>query len=149
MTKTQQMHGMRTWRERAIQTVAYEIGGIILITPLFAQATDHAVTESIILIVALSVMFLIWTFAHNLIFDMTERSCGGGPSSIRSYKRRIFHALSLEVSSVIVTLPLIMWSIGLSFWDALLVDVGLSFGYALYAYVFYLAFDRLLPLRLA
>ena len=140
-----QTQHMRSWRERAVQTLAYEIGGIVLITPLFASATDHGVTDSAFVIIALTLIFLIWTFVHNLTFDIVERHYGGGPSSARSHPLRIVHALSLEVSSAIFTLPLIMWMVGLSFWQALLVDIGLSVAYALYAYVFHLAFDRIRP----
>ena len=110
---------MRSWRERAAQTLAYEIGGLALITPLFAGATDHGVVESVALMIALLVMFLTWTFVHNWTFDLVEQRRGGGPASDRSHRLRVLHALSLEITSAIVTLPMIMWMVGLTFLEAL------------------------------
>lgn len=146
MTMEQNTPAMRSWRERAAQTVAYEIGGVALITPLFASATDTGVTESLTLIIVLSLAFLLWTFVFNWTFDFIEHRSGGGPASARPHRLRILHAASLEFTSVIVTLPILMWMIGLTFWEAVMVEIGLSLAYAIYAYLFFLAFDRIRPI---
>lgn len=145
MTMDQKMSNIRSWRERATQTLAYEIGGLAFITPLFAVATNYGLAESMALNIALSLMFLIWTFFHNWTFDLVEQRFGAGPASDRSHRLRVLHALSLEITSAFVTLPMIMWMVGLTFWEALLVDIGLSVACAIYTYLFFLAFDWIRP----
>lgn len=139
--------GMRTWRSRVARTVAYEAGGILLVAPAVALATEHSIEESTLFLVLVSLAFLIWDYVYNLGFDLIEHALGQGPSSARRHPWRIFHAISLEVSSIIVTVPLIMWLVGLSFWEAVAVDLALSAVYATYAYVFHLCFDWFYPVK--
>lgn len=56
---------LRSARERTIQTLCYEAGGILLISPLYALAVDASLTESATLLVALSAAMLLWTPLHN------------------------------------------------------------------------------------
>ena len=136
---------LRGLKERCIQTAAYEIGGLLVIAPLFALFTKHDMKTSTAILVAVSLAFVVWTFIHNLAFDMIEQRLGGGPASKRSHPWRLVHAVSLEVGSIIVTLPILIYAAGFSFWNGVFVDVALSVAYAAYAYVFHLGFDRLRP----
>lgn len=147
MTDASITTGMRTWRSRVARTAAYEAGGILLVAPAVAVATDHSIEESTLFLILVSLAFLIWDYVYNLGFDLIEHALGHGPSSGRSHPWRIFHAISLEVSSIIVTVPLIMWLVGLSFWEAVAADLALSAVYATYAYVFHIGFDRLYPVK--
>lgn len=147
MTEATINTGLRTWRSRVARTAVYEAGGILLVAPVVALTTDHSIEKSTLFLILVSLTFLVWDYAYNLGFDLTERALGQGPSSARSHPWRIFHAISLELSSIIVTVPLIMWLVGLSFWEAVAVDLALSAVYATYAYVFHLCFDWLYPVK--
>ena len=136
---------LRTWRTRVVQSCAYEIGGIVLIAPIIAATTEHSLNEGALFVILLSLAFLVWSYVHNLVFDLAERSAGKGPASARSHRWRIFHAICLEVTSIVATLPIIMWLGGFSFWQAVTVDLALSAIYAGYAYLFHLGFDQLFP----
>jgi uncharacterized membrane protein len=59
----------------------------------------------------------------------------------------VVHAISHEATTLVVTLPILMGLGGLTFWTALVVDLGLTLLYTGYAYVFHNVYDRLRPMR--
>ena len=136
---------LRNLRERFIQTLAYEAGGLLLVTPIYALVAGKKAAESFTLMVALSVLVMIWSPIFNTLFDWVEGRTTGRSASDRPHRLRLLHAALLEVTSVVVTLPAVMWLGGHDFLSALAIDVGLTLAYAAYAYVFHFSFDKLRP----
>lgn len=136
---------LRSWRERVLQTLAFEASGLIVVSPLMALVTGAGTVESIGVLAALSVAVMSWTGLFNTVFDMAEAKFAGRKASDRPQRWRIVHAATLEVTSVIATTPLIVFMTGLGWLEALLLDVGLGFAYVAYAYLFYMAFDWVRP----
>ena len=136
---------LRCLRERAVQTLAFEAGGLVLASPLYAAVFGVSLDDSFKLLAVLAVVCMIWCPLHNAAFDWLESRLAGRTASDRPHRWRVVHALSHEASGVVVTLPLIMVLGGLSFVEALLADIGLFLFYAGYAYVFHLGYDRLRP----
>lgn len=137
---------LRSPRERLIQTFAYEAGGLCLSVPLYAVFGDGTTGEAFGLMLSLSITVLIWSPIHNTLFDLVEFRASGRLASDRPQRWRLVHAISHEATTLVVTLPILMGLGGLSFWAALLVDLGLTALYTAYAYVFHLVYDRLRPM---
>jgi uncharacterized membrane protein len=137
---------LRCLSERVIQSLSYETGGLLVVTPLYALFFSHSISQSLSLLVALSILVLIWTPLFNALFDWAERQLSGRAASDRPHGLRIIHAATLETTAVAFTLPAVMLIGGYGLWEALLVDVGLTIAYAVYAYVFHFAFDKLRPI---
>jgi uncharacterized membrane protein len=138
---------LRSPRERAIQALAYEAGGLCLSVPLFALASGGSTGEAFSLLLALSIAVLIWSPIHNTAFDWVDFRWTGRLASDRPQRWRLVHAVSHEATTLVVTLPILMGLGGLTFWAALLADLGLTALYTVYAYVFHLIYDRLRPVR--
>ena len=138
---------LRSARERVIQTLAYEAGGLCLSVPLFALVSGGTTGEALWLLLVLSIAVLIWSPIHNTAFDWVDLRWSGRLASDRPQRWRLVHAVSHEATTLVVTLPILMALGGLSFWAALLADLGLTALYAVYAYVFHLIYDRLRPVR--
>jgi uncharacterized membrane protein len=138
---------LRSTRERLIQTLAYEIGGLCLSVPLFILFGGGTAGEAFTLMLALSVAVLAWSPVHNTLFDFADFRLSGRLASDRPQRWRLLHAISHEATTLVVTLPILMGLGGLSFWAALLADLGLTLLYTVYAYVFHLVYDRLRPMR--
>jgi uncharacterized membrane protein len=68
-------------------------------------------------------------------------------ASARPHRLRMLHAVGLEVSSVLVTCPIIVVMTGLGWWQALVADIALGAVYAAYGYLYHWVFDRLRPVR--
>ncbi|MEP2640448.1 MULTISPECIES: PACE efflux transporter [Rhodobacterales] len=138
---------LRSLRERVLQTLCFEITGLTLAVPVFAIATGSTSRHSMLLITLLSLVALVWTPVHNTLFDLTDFRLSARKASDRPHWLRIGHAISHEVSAVVLTLPIVM-SVGrLSFAESLAVNIGLTAFYTAYAYVFHLAYDRLRPVQ--
>lgn len=136
---------LRSFRERALQACAYECGGLLVAAPLYAVLFDASATESVVLTLALSVAVTLWAPLHNWAFDAVEWRRARRVASDRPHRWRVAHALSLEASSTLVTVPLVMVVGGHGFWTALVVDLGFTAVYVAYSYLFHLAYDRLRP----
>ena len=138
---------LRSPRERAIQTIAYEAGGLCLSVPLVALCGGGTVGQALGLMLALSGAVLVWSPIHNTVFDWLDLRLTGRVASDRPQCWRLVHAASHEATTVVVTLPVLVWLGGLPVGAALLADLGLTLLYAVYAYVFHLVYDRLRPVR--
>lgn len=137
--------GLRSPRERILQTLAFEGLGLLLVVPLFAWVTGHGGGESFVVVAAVSAAVMVWAALYNTVFDVVEHRRTGRVASDRPHGLRTLHALGLELSSVVVTTPVVWALTDLGWWGALAVDVGLAAVYAAYGYGFHWAYDRLRP----
>ena len=138
---------IRTTTDRIFQSILYQLTGTALATPAYHWLFGATAAESALLMTAVSVVELGWFSVHNMLFDMWEHRRTRRVASDRPHSWRVLHAFSHEASSVVVTLPAIMWVGGHPFWEALMIDVGLTLFYTAFAYVFYLAYDWLWPVK--
>ena len=136
---------LRSARERLIQTICYEAGGVLIAAPLYAAVFGATAVASTVLVVVLSIAVLIWSPLHNTLFDVAELRLTNRVASERPHKWRIIHAVSHESTSIVLTLPLIMWLGGHGFWEALAIDIGLTLLYVVYSYIFHIVYDRVRP----
>ncbi len=100
---------LRSARERLLQTLLYETVGLLLVLPCYALLTGHAASESLALLVAVSIATMSWACLHNLGFDYVEALTTGRVASDRPQLLRLFHAASTEVTSILVTTPVIVF----------------------------------------
>ena len=137
--------GLRSARERVIQTLWFEGVGLLLVAPAYAWVAGAGVRESFAMVAAVSVVVMAWSALFNTAFDVVEHRLTGQVASNRPHRMRTLHALAHEASAVLVSCPVIYWMTPLSWAEALLTDIGLTLVYAAYAYAFHLMFDRLRP----
>ncbi|MES2667098.1 MAG: chlorhexidine efflux transporter [Pseudomonadota bacterium] len=137
----------RSVRERAVQALLFEAGGLLVAVPLYNCVFGRSARESFVLMAALAIVVLIWTPLHNWLFDHAEHRLTGRSASDRPHHLRLLHAFTHELTPIAATLPLIMGLGQHSLREALAVNVGLTAVYMGYAYGFYLIYDRLRPLR--
>ncbi len=138
---------LRSLRERIVQTVCYEAGGIALAAPIYASLFGASGQDSFALITVLALALLVWSPIHNALFDWLDLRRTGRVASDRPHRWRIVHATSHEATSMLLTVPIIMTMTGLGFWPAAALDLGLTLFYIAYAYGFHLAFDRARPVK--
>lgn len=136
---------LRSPRERLIQTLCYEAGGLVLSIPLYLIYSGQGAGAGALVMLALSVAVMLWSPLHNTAFDWADLRLSGRVASDRSQKWRVVHAVSHEATTLVVTLPILVWLGGHGPGEALLVDLGLTGLYAVYAYGFHLVYDRLRP----
>lgn len=136
---------IRTTRERLLQALGYETGGLLVATPVCIWLTGSQPGTSVLLLVVLSALTFFWAPLFNTLFDRAEWRWQRRPASDRPKRLRLLHALALEVSDMVISVPVLMFLGGLALTEALVADLGLTLVYAAYNYAYHQVFDWLRP----
>lgn len=138
---------LRSLSDRLRQIALFELGGLLLITPPFTLLSGVPVEQSAGLLIMMAIIAALWNAGYNTTFDWVEGRATGRTADRRPVPMRIVHAIGFEGGLLLMSLPAIMWWIGMGLLEALLADLGLSAAYLLYAFAFNLAYDRRFPIR--
>lgn len=139
--------GLRSARERVVQTLWFEGIGLLLVAPLYAVVAGAGLRDSFAMVAVVSVVVMLWSAVFNTVFDAVEWRWTGRVASDRPHRLRSLHALLHELTAMVVSCPVIYAMTPLGWGEALLADLGLTLAYTGYAYVFHLGYDRLRPVR--
>lgn len=137
---------IRTKRERVIQTLSYEFFALLIMTPLFHFFSNESGSDSLLLLVTLSLIAMAWTGIYAHSFDIIEFKLTGKSATERSKKVRALHAILLELGLCLLTWPVIKYMLDYSWMHALFSDIAITIAYMVYAYVFFWAYDKCRPL---
>ena len=135
---------MRSPLDRLRHALSFEIIALLIVVPLGAVVFDKPLHDIGIVGVVSATLATAWNFAYNTVFDIALHRMTG--STLKSLRARILHAVTFEVGLLIVLLPFIAWYLGVTLWQALVMDLAFAAFYVVYAFVFNLAYDRLFPL---
>lgn len=131
--------------DRLRQVVLFEGFGVVLMLPFLMAMSGQGAGQSATLLVLLSGVAMAWTALFNTGFDRAEGRLAGRRADRRPWRWRVVHAGTLELSLILVTWPVILLMTPMNWLDALLLDVHIALGYAIYAFVFNIIYDRLFP----
>ena len=136
---------MRTTADRIRHTLLFETIAIASTTAIAVFILNKPVATIGALAVALSLLAMLCNYFYNLLFDHWRMRRGESSPSQRSTTTRVIHAIGFELSFIILTLPLIAWWLGLSLWQALLLDMGFAVFFIAYAFIYNWFYDRVFP----
>ncbi|PUA28658.1 MAG: hypothetical protein B0W54_15395 [Cellvibrio sp. 79] len=134
---------MQGVKRRVIYVGLYEFIAIVLSAILLKLMSGAGVAESLGLAVAASAVAIIWNLLFNSLFERWEAS---RKQQGRTLGVRILHAIGFEGGLLVFLIPLVAWWYSVSFWQALLLDLGLLIFFLVYTFVFTWAFDRIFGL---
>ncbi|MBV8045945.1 MAG: PACE efflux transporter [Paludibacterium sp.] len=123
--------------ERWLQAIGFELGGIALVTPLFAWWVGTSMAAMGGLAVLNCLVALGWNVLFNAAYDRVLRASGWAKTAAV----RAGHALLFEGGLMLVCLPLAMAWLSLDFWAALKLDIGLNLVFLPYTYVYHWGYD--------
>jgi uncharacterized membrane protein len=130
-------------QRKLFHATLFELLAIGIVT-LALRALSHEDTGSSAgLAIATSVIAMGWNMLFNTLFERWERRQA---SRVRTLRRRIAHAVLFESALVLMTVPLIAWWLHLSWWQALVTDLGIVAFFLVYAFCFNWLFDRVFGL---
>lgn len=135
---------MRSPADRLRHALSFELIGILLATPLGALVFHLPAGDSAVVVVASATIAMVWNYIFNWGFDRVLEARGG--TTLKTLKQRILHALLFELGLMAMLMPAIAWYLGISLWEALVMDIAFALFYMGYAFVFNWAYDRLFPL---
>lgn len=121
----------------------YEMVAIALAGWGLMLMSGHSLLDSGALAIATSSVAVVWNLVFNTYFERWEaRQTTTG----RSVKRRVLHAVSFEIGLIVMLVPLIAWWLGVSLWQALVMDLALVVFFLVYTFAFNWAFDEVFGL---
>ena len=135
---------MRTSRDRIRHTLLFEIGMLLLCSALATLIFDNKIIHIGMLAITLSLIAMGVNYLYNLIFDLTLIKLGHS-IYIRSKKLRILHAFLFELTLLFISVPVVAVSLQMTYWQALITDIGFALFALVYAYIFNWGYDHFFP----
>ncbi|HGE8335220.1 TPA: PACE efflux transporter [Serratia marcescens] len=134
---------MQGVRRKLVYVTAYELIGMTISALGLALLSGHAPSSTGPLAVVITTLAVSWNFIYNYLFEWWESRQA---SRTRTLKRRILHAVGFQLTLVVYLIPLIAWWMGITLWQALLLDMALIVIIPCYTFLFNWAFDKLFGL---
>lgn len=134
---------MQGVKRKLVYVTAYEIIGMAISALGLALLSGHAPSSTGPLAVVITSIAVSWNFIYNYLFEWWESRQA---SRTRTLKRRILHAVGFQLTLVVYLIPLIAWWMGITLWQALLLDMALIVIIPCYTFLFNWAFDKLFGL---
>ena len=132
-------------RRRVIYVAVYESLAIAITAVILAALGQSAWSASALSVIT-SATAIAWNLAFNALFERWEsRQKKRG----RSILRRAAHAIGFEGGLALIMVPFMAWWMGITLWQALLLDVGLLLFFLGYTFAFAWVFDHLFGLPAA
>jgi uncharacterized membrane protein len=135
---------IRTGKERLKFSCVFELILIGLLAPMGAFVLDKQILDVGVLAIVLSLKAMLFNLVYNWFFDRFDVRAGRVPTE-RNVPRRILHAVGFEVGLMITSLPIVVWWLGLSLLQALIMDLVVTSFVVVYTFVFTWSYDRLYP----
>lgn len=125
-------------KERIFHSFLFEMGAIAVATVLVMNFSTADTHSALGVSVVMAVMAMLWNFLFNLGFDKIFTA----PRESRGLGIRILHTVSFEAGLLIFTIPFIAYMLDLSWWQALIADIGITIAITIYALIFNWVYDN-------
>ena len=135
---------VRNGKDRLRYTCLFEICLIVMVAPMAAFLLERQILDTGVLAVVLSLKAMLFNVVYNWYFDRFDVRAGRIPTE-RSFPRRILHAVGFEVGLMITSLPIVIWWLGVTLLQAILMDLLITSFVVAYTLVFTWGYDRLFP----
>lgn len=125
--------------ERLFHAALFELGAILTTVVLMSLLTPHGSLQLSSTIVLISVIAMAWNMVFNLFFDKLFP----GERLARGLGIRLLHTTAFELGLLIFTVPLVAFMLNVGWWEAFVMDIGMTLIVMLYALLFNWAYDYL------
>lgn len=135
---------MRSPLDRLRHALSFEIIALLLVVPLGAAVFHMPMQDIGVVGIVSATLATLWNMIYNYAFDVALRRLSG--TTQKSAPLRLVHALLFEAGLLIVLMPFFAWYLGISLWQAFVMDVSFALFYLIYAFGFNWAYDKVFPL---
>lgn len=135
---------MRSTADRIRHTILFELLGLAILLPMGSWLFGLGLETMGVIGLGSAITATLWNYVYNLGFDRAMLRLTGGTA--KTVPLRVLHAVLFEGGLLTVLLPCIAWYLGISLFDALMLDLWIAGFYLAYAFVFNWAYDRVFPL---
>lgn len=129
----------RSAGERVFHAVGYEVVALLITAPIGAWLFNKPLFAMGALSIMLSSIAMMWNIVYNMVFDRLW------PVSRvpRGARVRLLHGLGFEGGFIVFGLPVAAWMLGITLWQALLVEIGFFLFFLPYTVAYNWVYDQL------
>ena len=135
---------MRSRKDRIRHALGFEIIGLLLVAPLGSWVFGYEIQTMGVIAVAASIVATVWNYFYNVLFDKAMLKLRG--TVHKTLPIRVLHAVLFEGGLLLLFMPLIAWYLGITLWEAFLMDIAMAIFYLVYAFFYNLAYDKIFPI---
>lgn len=135
---------MRSPLDRLRHAISFELIALAIMIPGGAFVFGLPMTEIGVVGVVSATIATLYNMGYNYVFDRAYRRWSG--TTLKTPLVRVLHAVLFEAGLLVVLMPFIAWYLGVTLWQAFVMDVSLAAFYMGYALAFNWAYDKLFPL---
>lgn len=136
---------MRTHRDRIRHAVGFEIIALILSIPIMSFFFSFDIKDIGVIAIVGSIMATIWNYGFNIVFD--KGMVRFKRSTFKTPAIRVLHILLFESGLLMLYLPMVAWYLGISLWQAFIMDASLVGFYLFYNLSYNWAYDKIFPIQ--
>ena len=136
---------MRTHRDRIRHAVGFEIIALILSIPIMSFFFSFDIKDIGVIAIVGSIMATIWNYGFNIVFD--KGMVRFKRSTFKTPAIRVLHVLLFESGLLMLYLPMVAWYLGISLWQAFIMDASLVGFYLFYNFSYNWAYDNIFPIQ--
>jgi len=129
----------KSLKERLFHAASFELLALAICAPLFSWLLGISLGHMGALTLMISLIAMLWNMLFNTLFDRVQQHFG----FVRSLPVRIVHAMLFELGLICAVVPLAAWWLGVSLWQALLLDLGILLFFLPYTIAFNWGYDTL------
>jgi uncharacterized membrane protein len=135
---------IRSGLDRLRYAVMFELVLVATFGVALSYLFERAATDTVALAAVLSTKALIINLIYNNIYDRVDARHGRIPTE-RTLLGRAIHAVGFETILLLTSLPIMMWWLGMSLWETVLLDLGMMSFVVVYTFFFTLLYDKCFP----
>lgn len=135
---------MRSFPDRIRHAVSFEVIALLLMIPLGSLLFHLPAGDIGVVGIVSATAAMLWNMVFNHLFDLAMKRLRG--TTQKTGALRILHAVSFELGLLALLLPFVAWYLGMTLWQALVLDLAVAGFYMVFGLVFNWAYDRIFPL---
>lgn len=135
---------MRTTKDRIRHTLGFEIIGLIIFAPLASWVFGFDLQLMGVIAVVASIIATVWNFIYNIWFDHAMVKLRGDVH--KTIPIRVLHAFMFEGGLLLLFMPMIAWYLGITLWEAFVMDIAMATFYVVYAFIYNWIYDKVYPI---
>ncbi len=126
-------------KERFLQALLFELIAVTLCATLGAWLLGYSLVHMGALTLMISLIAMVWNMLFNSLFDRAQLKLGFH----RGLVARMVQATLFEIGLVAAIVPLAAWWLGITLWEAFVLDIGIALFFLPYTFIYNWAYDTL------
>lgn len=124
-------------KKRWVHAISYEAILLLMMSIALSYLLQMPMELTGSLGLAMAIISVFWNMIYNNLFEKLEYYL----HLKRGIAVRVLHAIGFEGGLLFISVPLIAYSLNLSFWNALLLDISITLCILVYTFIFQWCFD--------